>query len=67
LDQIQKKRTTNLNMGKAEQHFEERTEAGLGSPHPEASKMLEAALQQMDGIISGGKWETLVHLVHLNA
>jgi len=54
-------------MGKAEQHFEERTEAGLGSPHPEASKMLEAALQQMDGIISGGKWETLVHLVHLNA
>jgi hypothetical protein len=40
-------------MGKAEQHFEDRTEAGLGSPHSEASKMLEAALQQMDGIISG--------------
>ena len=40
-------------MGKAEQNFEERTEAGIGSPHSEASKMLEAALQQMDGIISG--------------
>ncbi|PSN55690.1 hypothetical protein C0J52_03196 [Blattella germanica] len=38
-------------MGKAEQHFEERTE------HSEASKMLEAALQQMDGIISGARLE----------
>jgi len=66
LDQIQRKRTTNLNMGKAEQHFEERTEVGLGSPHSEASKMLEAALQQMDGIISGGRWETRVHLVHVS-
>jgi hypothetical protein len=45
-------------MGKAEQYFEERTEVGLESPHSEASKMLEAALQQMDGIISGGRWET---------
>ena len=65
LDEIQRKRTTDLNMGKAEQHFEERTEVGLGSPHSEASKMLEAALQQMDGIISGGRWKTLVHLVNI--
>jgi hypothetical protein len=47
-------------MGKAEQHFEDRTEAGLGSPHSEASKMLEAALQQMDGIISGKR--EILHL-----
>jgi hypothetical protein len=63
LNQLRKKETTKLNMGKAEQHFEERSEVGLGSPHSEASKMLEAALQQMDGIISG-RWETRVHLVH---
>ncbi|KAJ9586710.1 hypothetical protein L9F63_019693, partial [Diploptera punctata] len=48
-------------MGKAEQHFEERTDAGIGSPHSEASKMLEAALQQMDGIIS--ETEQQVHIV----
>ncbi|GLH03620.1 Protein of unknown function [Gryllus bimaculatus] len=41
-------------MGKAEQNFEAQREATLGSPHAEASRMLEAALQQMDGIISGG-------------
>ncbi|XP_068082027.1 uncharacterized protein [Anabrus simplex] len=40
-------------MGKAEQHFEAQRKAALGSPHSEASRMLEAALQQMDGIISG--------------
>lgn len=45
-------------MGKAEQIFEEQREAAMMSPHAEASKMLEAALQQMDGIISG-KWTYL--------
>lgn len=34
-------------MGKSDQA------EGLTSPHAEASKLLEAALQQMDGIISG--------------
>lgn len=36
-----------VDMGKSDQAD------GLTSPHAEASKLLEAALQQMDGIISG--------------
>ena len=38
-------------MGKAEQVLSD--DQRLSSPPCEASKMLEAALQQMDGIISG--------------
>ncbi|XP_063223986.1 uncharacterized protein LOC134531895 [Bacillus rossius redtenbacheri] len=45
-------------MGKAEkQHFEDQSDTVLRSPQSEASKMLEAALQQMDGIISGAKFD----------
>jgi hypothetical protein len=39
-------------MGKAEDHRDARPGLAM-SPQAEASKMLEAALQQMDGIISG--------------
>lgn len=37
-----------IRMGKSQDQTPE-----LDSPHTEASKLLEAALQQMDGIISG--------------
>ncbi|KAK9508575.1 hypothetical protein O3M35_006106 [Rhynocoris fuscipes] len=37
----------------------------MDSPQTEASRLLEAALQQMDGIISGNAWHFLFLLVKL--
>lgn len=42
-------------MGKAEDSHRDARPGLAMSPQAEASKMLEAALQQMDGIISGKK------------